>query len=47
VRHRFADRTFASTEATALVHGDSMSAALRQGAGDDRARGMIAVIGAH
>jgi predicted nucleic acid-binding protein len=47
VRHRFADRTFASTEAAALAYGDSMGAALRQGRAMTAPDGMIAAIGAH
>ena len=43
-RHRFADRIFPFTEATALAYGDIMSAALRQGRPMTAPDGMIAAI---
>lgn len=43
-RHRFADRIFGLTEAAALVYGEIMGAATRQGLGMSAPDGMIAAI---
>jgi predicted nucleic acid-binding protein len=43
-RHRFADRIFPFTEAAALVYGEIMSAAYRQGRPMSAPDGMIAAI---
>ena len=43
-RHRFADRIFPFTEASALAYGDIMSAARRQGRPMSAPDGMIAAI---
>jgi predicted nucleic acid-binding protein len=43
-RHRFADRIFPFTEASALAYGDIMSEALRQGRRMTAPDGMIAAI---
>jgi predicted nucleic acid-binding protein len=43
-RHRFADRIFGLTEEAALVYGDIMAAAYRQGLGMSAPDGMIAAI---
>ncbi|RUX21038.1 MULTISPECIES: type II toxin-antitoxin system VapC family toxin [unclassified Mesorhizobium] len=43
-RHRFADRIFGLTEEAALVYGEIMGAAKRQGRGMSAPDGMIAAI---